>query len=1173
MKPAHRPNPTFIIKPLTVSCFVAMMAGCISTNTLNTPNNTTHTPPTPSPITLKITNVQQITTEATTTLSTINTQQQTLSQQANQANSAAQAKSQAEQLKQSVQGALTKANQAVADAQTALKQAQSANNQELIAKAQTALTNAQTAQNQAQQLNTVLMGIINHADRTLVMAQIKYVAPIDKGQAVKTYPRQPHDSPQPTGHANTITGYGNMDEPNGNGSKLTEAFYGVSQSQYAEKLEHLKKTINTTQLSVGVIDSGINPDNPDLVGANYHDKNLVACYESKADCGGYNTFKEVGFDEFKPVDNELNKKASHGSQMAVIIAGNRGMTNAKIYSYTDGTKGHALYDGNADNFVAMQELNKRTNGKVKIFNNSWGYLSDDPTANTWLNNAKYFTKNNDTANSEHSEVQAIHDLILNKDALLIHSTGNEGRDNVYNEKLAPQLNADFKKGFLTVSSLREDYKEANLCGDSAEWCLVAPSSSLSHDNAGKLDSYAGTSPATARVTGTALLVKGAYPWMKNEHIVQTLLSTAQDFDDIQERNPTYRGYGLSTMEEVRRVGGRIQNGQAYVLRDLTWLPRTVANNIGGKNITKESGWGLLDTVAATQGYGGFYWQNVVLDTTGTAVSVFDNNIKGKYGFTKAGTGKLVLTGDNTYQGDTIITGGTLEINGKTTNSKILVNGGELTGYGTVHAITQNAGSVNNEGNLMVAGDYQMGENATFKAKFGNIMTVNGTASINGELDLYDEVTVQEPLITATGSKSTVLRAGTLTGKFKNYKSSNRLFTIINVEYTGKVKPDGSVSDGNTTDVVVSAKRNSVSSLGSTLDSAVGRQVVEKNMDKVLTELDAKVENQTLSSKEQAFAINFANKISHASTPDSTLDSTRYTQTLFEYDPAFYANQTLHAIDQSAEQSTLFAKQMMQNQQGLWAQSNQQDHKLSLNGSTSERTSSNQSVGISTTLKNFGIGLQFDVGTLGLDDSNGSTHGVNSKTAGFTAGVSSALSKHTQATAWAKNTFLYNDAKRGGQASHRYDGVLYAGGVHLGSKHTINPSLHIKPYLGMGYYRYTHDGSMVNDGIHLVKGMSATRLQGTIGVDTAYQISPLWHINAGLKYDTAFKQDSTVDTQYVGTNTPLGFEAWQTGKDKFSATLGAGYQITPQNQLSMAYDHHQSEHSDGNRIKLTLHSQF
>ena len=1072
--------------------------------------------------------------------------------------------------------AKTQAEQALNDAKKALNDAQaiSANN-EAISIAQTAVASAEEA---LKRTETILAQTKTAVEQVAVTEARAYITPTADAVVKNnkpTYERQANIV-QPTAKEGTITGYSNMDEQkignkNQTVSNKTEIFYGLSQQQYAKKLHELKSSIDTTGLNVGVIDSGIYPKNPDLDGAKLSGTILVDCSDS-SHCTNH-----LPYAQYKPVN-------SHGSKMAAIIAGNNGMTNATIHAYTDGDKSNE-----GDEFTAMLQLNK-THG-VQIFNNSWGYTPDaNESDNQWLNTAIKHTPDGDTKNSTHPQVRAIHELIVNKDALLIHAAGNETKETTYGERLAPELNPIFKKGFLAVSSPREDFAHANYCGQAATWCLAAPSTSYSHNNEGKLEFYKGTSPATARVTGTALLVKGAYPWMKNENLVQTLLSTAQDFDDIKEGSATYLSLVPVKESEINDKQPIYETtddkGNKIILQkaETPWQERNAIDNIGGKNITWQTGWGLLDTVAATQGYGGFYWNNVVLDVSGKdTVSVFSNNIKGKYGFTKAGNGKLVLTGDNRYQGETIIQNGILEINGNNGNSVINITGGELTGYGTTGSIKQTGGAVNNEGNLSIHGSYTMNNDSTFKAKFGNLLNVTGKAQVDGTLDLYDEVKQSEPLIKETGSKTTVLRAGELSGKFDKVKSSNALFSIITTEYSGRVGTDGRTTPNATTktDVVVSAKRNKLTTMGSGSNASIGRSAVEKNVDKVLSELDTKDDVGTLTAHEMAFATGFANKISMA-TNKSTLDTfgtpaiinDKYNETLFALDPAFYANNAIHAIEQSSTQATNFAKNMANAPNGVWLKSIYQTYELDLPSSQSERKTRNQSIGVAKTDERVGLGLQLDLGHLELDEQNGSTnHNIKTDLTALTVGMSGTLGNNTKGTLWAKAGVLGSDAKNNTNAKQKYDGQLYAGGVHLGTSYVLSPSTSIKPYIGVSYHQYQHDNANFNDGVVMVKDIDATHWQGTIGVDTHHQISPQWQIQAGLQYDNAFKQDATVTSAYLGTNTDVVFDAWETGKDKIQASLGTSYQIDPKNRLSLDYDYFKSEKSDGDRVQLTLNSRF
>lgn len=429
----------------------------------------------------------------------------------------------------------------------------------------------------------------------------------------------------------------------------------------------------------------------------------------------------------------------------------------------------------------------------------------------------------------------------------------------------------------------------------------------------------------------------------------------------------------------------------------------------------------------------------------------------------------------------------------------------------------------------------------------------------------------------------MLRVGELSGNFDNVKSSNALFSIIKTEYSGRVGTDGKTTPNTTTktDVVVSAKRNKLTSMGSKSTASIGRSAVEKNIDKVLSTLDVKDDVGTLTAHEMAFATGFANKISMA-TNKSTLDTfgtpaiinDKYNETLFALDPAFYANNTIHAIEQSSTQATNFAKNMANAPNGIWLKSIYQTYEFDLPSSQSERKTQNQSIGVAKTDERVGLGLQLDLGRLELDEQNGSTnHNIKTDLTALTVGMSGTLGNNTKGTLWAKAGVLGSDAKNNTNAKQKYDGQLYAGGVHLGTSYVLSPNTSIKPYIGVSYHQYQHDNANFNDGVVMVKDIDATHWQGTIGVDTHHQISPQWQIQAGLQYDNAFKQDATVTSAYLGTNTDVVFDAWETGKDKIQASLGTSYQIDPKNRLSLDYDYFKSEKSDGDRVQLTLNSRF
>lgn len=91
--------------------------------------------------------------------------------------------------------------------------------------------------------------------------------------------------------------------------------------------------------------------------------------------------------------------------------------------------------------------------------------------------------------------------------------------------------------------------------------------------------------------------------------------------------------------------------------------RTTALPAGYALLDGDEQWGRLNLFAAADGYGAFDSDvTVTLDATAGGFSAADswrNDIDGRGGLTKKGTGTLTLTGDNGYRGGTAVAGGTL----------------------------------------------------------------------------------------------------------------------------------------------------------------------------------------------------------------------------------------------------------------------------------------------------------------------------------------------------------------------------------------------------------------------------------------------------------------------------------------------------------------------------------
>src|SRR5690606_32460849 len=211
--------------------------------------------------------------------------------------------------------------------------------------------------------------------------------------------------------------------------------------------------------------------------------------------------------------------------------------------------------------------------------------------------------------------------VYDDNGLALFSTGNDGAESAHYPAGAPEFYPHIQDNWLAVTAVaveddgsvtrRADY--ANACGAAAQWCLAAPGLTfIPGVPDSEFKAYAkGTSMATGLVTGVAALVWDAYPWMTGVNVQHTLLSTAQD--------------------------------------------------LGAEGVDDVFGWGLVDASKAVHGPGQFF-KPFEANVTGGSFE-FSNDISGDHGLIKDGAGTLVLSGENTFKGDTLINEGILAFSG------------------------------------------------------------------------------------------------------------------------------------------------------------------------------------------------------------------------------------------------------------------------------------------------------------------------------------------------------------------------------------------------------------------------------------------------------------------------------------------------------------------------------
>ena len=154
----------------------------------------------------------------------------------------------------------------------------------------------------------------------------------------------------------------------------------------------------------------------------------------------------------------------------------------------------------------------------------------------------------------------------------------------------------------------------------------------------------------------------------------------------------------------------------------------------------------------------------VLQVDAGVTNLWTGTITGDGGLTKSGGGVLNLTANNTYLGATIVTGGTLRVNGTLSagGGAVTVAAGTLAGTGTIHrAVTLANGGMISAGNsapgTLTVSNLVWNSGGAYQTFF-NTWTNNGVAGVNWSL-----LQVTSNLVFSGGSGFAVDLAGTPTG--------------------------------------------------------------------------------------------------------------------------------------------------------------------------------------------------------------------------------------------------------------------------------------------------------------------------------------------------------------------------------------------------------------------------
>ena len=513
------------------------------------------------------------------------------------------------------------------------------------------------------------------------------------------------------------------------------------------------------------------------------------------------------------------KLGDHGTHVGGIAAGDRNggpmhgvAYNAQILSAENGDPGPedgiilgndgAVYQAGWDSLVAHG---------ARIINNSWGIGIGDQFAKGGKDPAfPHFSLSD--AQAQFDQIKPLlgtapggaYTGAINaarSGVLTIFAAGND-----YNLNNPDAISGlayfvpEIVPNWLSVAALQRnpDTSSANpyvistfssRCGYAASFCVSAPGTAIyssvmvgtTVDNMTLgWNNKNGTSMAAPHVAGAAAVLMERFPYMSGEQISTLLKTTATDLG--ASGIDSLYGWGMINLGKA--VSGP---GMFITAEDIPTEFRIDGGYGSGQFVADLPGVGaVVDAGKPTER---------VCNDVHCGRDVWSNDISGHGGLTKQGIGTLVLTGNNTYSGPTLVNQGLLAVNGSLTSQVTVSNSGVLGGSGSIGALTAKSGGTvapgNSIGTLNVAGDVNFDAGSTYAVELSNTssdrIVAGGKATLNGgtvTLALENSPTLlsQPEAQSLIGRQYNILQAaGGITGSFAQVLP-NYLFVGGNLNY-------------------------------------------------------------------------------------------------------------------------------------------------------------------------------------------------------------------------------------------------------------------------------------------------------------------------------------------------------------------------------------------------------
>ncbi|MDO7898683.1 S8 family peptidase [Pseudomonas citrulli] len=260
---------------------------------------------------------------------------------------------------------------------------------------------------------------------------------------------------------------------------------------------------------------------------------------------------DPGFDHVENRPGTLDR-VGHGTQMAGILAANKddqGMHgiafDARLIPFRFGDDNEPFF---FDHNIAQSWQSGFDKG-ARLFNNAWA----NAIPATEINEARY--------NQVMPDSLAVARKLVADGAVFVFPTGNELKREPLAEPGLPVALPELEKGWIAVVALKNDGSaingKSNYCGIAAAWCIAVPGGDagaqaglLTVGKDGQYVQTAGTSPATALVSGALAALQSLHPQLDAQQVREHLLATANR-TGIYANSEAY-GRGLMDLEAASR---------------------------------------------------------------------------------------------------------------------------------------------------------------------------------------------------------------------------------------------------------------------------------------------------------------------------------------------------------------------------------------------------------------------------------------------------------------------------------------------------------------------------------------------------------------------------------------------------------------------------------------------